>query len=217
MAITQFGAQVATVGSFLRSTWFTARDDQLGMMDVAWRISASTLAGVFLGDVADAIVTNTAVDLSVILGLNTAELGVKVSQLGTTSPGLPGIASSVLTGAAGTGILPAQVSGLITLNTLLAGRKGRGRVYVPFIGNAYQDTDDTPTAALVTDMATFMTDWLSLSLVNGTGGGTINVFPIIWHRATNTHTDIDAFRANKLFATQRRRGNYGRLNPPIIR
>jgi hypothetical protein len=44
------------------------------------------------------------------------------------------------------------------------------------------------------------------------GAGSLNMSPVIWHRSTNTFTLINGYVVRPKFATQRRRGDFGRVN-----
>jgi len=127
-------------------------------------------------------------------------------------------AAHIGTGNVGNGAaLPTQVSSIITLTTLLAGRANRGRVYVPFPGNADNDPIlNTPTNLHVAEL-----DALMLKLTSTFSGdvamGALVLEPYLWHRATRTKTLVDDGVARQKWATQRRRGNYGQTNtyPPF--
>lgn len=109
-------------------------------------------------------------------------------------------------------ILPLQVSGLFSFQTLLAGPKYRGRIYIPFPGEASNDTDGTPTGAYRTLVAAIAADLFQVS--HTSGGQTTNINPVIWHRATGTSTECVGGLVRAKWATQRRRGAYGRVNAP---
>lgn len=115
-------------------------------------------------------------------------------------------------GTAGANGLPLQVSGLLHIATLNATRKGRGRIYIPFPSTAAAAANGTMAAAY-TVLLNALGATLSAGFSSG-GGGNTNTFNwCLWHRASNTY---DAWSANAQgttkFATQRRRGDYGRQN-----
>lgn len=139
-------------------------------------------------------------------------------QVVTTEPvGLPSASrANTLNGAAGATILPCQVSGMVTLRSDLAGRANRGRVYIPFPA-AQDSTNSVPMLnpfptndyvtrldALATGLFVFVT--LSPALLN------LNLQGVIRHRADGTFTRLTTFLSRQLWATQRRRGDYGRPN-----
>lgn len=109
-------------------------------------------------------------------------------------------------------LLPAQVCGVITKQTPYAGPQFRGRMYCPFPGEA-DNTGNAPTAgygARLDDIALALLD----VIVAGAGGDTSDMTPCLYHRGDGSITLLTATRTNLLWGTQRRRGNYGRLNNP---
>jgi hypothetical protein len=113
--------------------------------------------------------------------------------------------------------IPNQVSGIITKTTAFAGRANRGRTYVPFPAASFNlAPNDTPTAAyvaLLDALGIVLFAPMALTL----GADTVNVTPVLFHRRTGFNTPITNFRSRQLWATQRRRGNYGTANtlPPF--
>jgi len=135
-------------------------------------------------------------------------------------------AGSVLSGGvgtAGTNPLPTQTCGVITKLTDLVGRQFRGRMYVPF-----PDQADTtlvvpivPTAGYVTRLQLLAADFTGQDTIVAAGGGTVTIQWVLVHKApkvgpTPLPTPVTNERSNKLWGTQRRRGNYGRVNPVPI-
>ena len=118
--------------------------------------------------------------------------------------------------AAGPGIIagdmvPRQVAGILTKTTAYAGRAFRGRVYVPFVPESMNDVTGVPTTPYITKLTNLGGVILNpFTVVGGTGSATFQ--PSLFHRAGLTTTDIIGFRSNSKFATQRRRGSYGRVN-----
>jgi len=115
--------------------------------------------------------------------------------------------------------LPKQVCGVITKRTALAGVRFRGRMYVPFPGEADNEaTTGIPSVGYVANL-----DVLGALLDNvlavGAGGNTASANPVLWNRATTTptvqaetFTPITGFRSRGIWGTQRRRGDYGATN-----
>lgn len=115
-------------------------------------------------------------------------------------------------GVVASDLLPGQVSGIGSWRTDLAGRKYRGRVYIPFPAESHNDVTGIPTAAYVTLLDTLLTA-LSVTRTVGGGGNTADLRCVLFHRSTNTSDQIVAQVARPRWATQKRRGNYGRTNP----
>jgi hypothetical protein len=121
-----------------------------------------------------------------------------------------------------TGIsVPMQVSGLISLKTQLATRRGRGRIYIPFLsvtsltgsGNALQSYIDGLT--VLKDL--FTTDRVMVG-----GGNDVTWRPVLFGRARDAigsrpplpeiFVEVTSGKVGGKLATQRRRGAYGRTN-----
>lgn len=114
-------------------------------------------------------------------------------------------------GTGGANLAAQQASGLIQFRTGLAGHKGRGRIYPPFPPTAIQDADGNLTAGgatLVTAIGTAIGGGFT-----ATGGGNnVGLTLCVYNRATHAATPITSFIVRQKFATQRRRGQYGRTN-----
>lgn len=131
-------------------------------------------------------------------------------------PNLPTInvyASTDHPGTAGTTPLPSQTCGIYTLQTPFAGRKYRGRSYIPFpdYADSLMGAIPIPTGAYFGKVADIATVCSGSEIVT-TGGGATTIEWGVWHRATGTITLNTDFRVTQKWATQRRRGNFGRPN-----
>jgi hypothetical protein len=123
-------------------------------------------------------------------------------------------------GTSGAQQLPRQTAGLLYYQTALAGRAFRGRNYVPFGGTALQHaTSDQPSAAALVILNAIATSLGATYTINP-GGSTITVTPVIYHPKgygkppanLHTTTGITFSAARTQWATQKRRGDYGRQN-----
>lgn len=109
--------------------------------------------------------------------------------------------------------MPRQVAGLISLRTAQAGRSGRGRLYIPFPGEASNDIDGTPTLAWNTLAQTLATAVKATQTIVGAGTST-TLKPVVWSRAQNQRYAILTTLVRTNWATQRRRGSFGAPNAP---
>jgi len=103
-------------------------------------------------------------------------------------------------------LLPRQTCGIITLRTGLAGRKFRGRVYIPFPPENANDGAGQPTPAYLTlldAIATLHDDIITFAV----GLTTISLVPVVFHRLTGTYDQIFTAVTRPRWATQRRRNN----------
>lgn len=125
--------------------------------------------------------------------------------------------SVVLPGTGGANGVPRQVSGLISSTTNFAGRNQRGRVYVGFPSAAWIDTNGELTGAGLAKLVS-VRDILgpAINLINGANVTSIEM--VIRHpnnpgppETTNVTTVVGLLASTGL-ATQRRRGDFGRIN-----
>lgn len=117
-------------------------------------------------------------------------------------------------GLAGVNDEGAQVAGCLTLNTGFAGRRFRGRIYPPFPGH-----DITlPPFGLTGGGVTALTNLGDAAMTTLPFGGltdNVDMQPILMDNLkTVSRGAIISYRPNNKLATQRRRGAYGRPNPP---
>jgi hypothetical protein len=103
--------------------------------------------------------------------------------------------------------LPTQTCGLITLLTAFSGRKFRGRKYIPFPTEEDNTADAAPVATYVTRLNA-LKDFFTTTLSVAAGGGSIDLAPVIYHRATQTDDLVIGGRSATVWATQRRRGAF---------
>lgn len=110
--------------------------------------------------------------------------------------------------------MPTQVCGLIKMTTGFAGRSKRGRMYIPFPGEASSEEDQAyPTAQYVTDIQAigdYFTDIITFEV------GANEALGHWWLFNPNSEvpggTGVTAAIARRNWATQRRRGQLGRPN-----
>lgn len=150
------------------------------------------------------------------ISANAQYYGVQVRKWNVGPPDLP--VRSIANTQAGqlTGdTLPDQVCGIITKQTAFAGKGYRGRVYIPFPSTTMADTDDTPLAAYLSKLNDISNNLLKGSTITG-ALASMFAAPILWKPHGLSFAYITTLRSNKKWATQRRRGNYGRINelPP---
>jgi len=113
--------------------------------------------------------------------------------------------------------LPTQVALVVTKQTASAGRGYRGRLYVPFPTEVCNDSSGNPTSGYQGQVNTLATAMFTpFSIIPG--ANRVDLVPVIRHRITGASTNIIAWRTNRLWGTQRRRGDYGRPNvlPPEL-
>lgn len=135
----------------------------------------------------------------------------------------PGPAGFTFTSKSGNGfgtvigdVLPKQTTGLVTLVSTLPGRSGRGRIYIPFPSEFSNEVNGTPSAAYMAALEAFCTLWETgrtiVSLVNP--GATTTVRYGVFSQLLQLFSVAANAICKDVWATQRRRGDYGNANVP---
>jgi hypothetical protein len=117
-------------------------------------------------------------------------------------------------GTAGASPMPKQIAGIFSKITAFGGRAMRGRVYVPFPTDLDNSSpSDAPTVGYMTRLGAFAANVVATTAVTG-GAGNASMVPVIYHRVSGNVDIIIGATARQKWATQRRRGDYGRPNDP---
>lgn len=120
-------------------------------------------------------------------------------------------------GIAGGNPMPMQISGLISKRGDLPGPHGRGRLYLPFPDIASTVIDgagyQSPSGAYLTDAAFIGTCLLTPVAGGVVGAGSVDMTPLILNRLLPAASvTIGGYIVRPAWATQRRRGEFGRPN-----
>ena len=114
--------------------------------------------------------------------------------------------------------LPFQVAGIATKKTNLPGKSFRGRVYLPFPSEASNDVDGNPTMGYGTLAQTFLAAVQLSYIISATPpappGDNASFTPCVWSRKLLQGTFTIAHAFKDKWATQRRRGDFGKPNTP---
>lgn len=113
-------------------------------------------------------------------------------------------------GTAGATPMPGQSCGLITRRVLRLTNANRGRVYVPFPATSAGSFDETPNAAYVSNLEDIASSLLPLTVPLNVVGQKWS--PILFNPVTTGYQPLFAWEAQPKWATQKRRGDYGKLN-----
>lgn len=209
---------VLSLGTIVEFTTATYAGSQVQEVVTHWIVSAVTGGGTTEAIGYPAWDTAMSTLLKALMSTAATYYGTKgriIRPVATTVP-------VVSTGNSGPGfigaqLLPSQVRGILKLLTLVIGKTGRGRMYLPWPDVA--DSTGTPAhpgvgyGAAQAALGTFMTSAITL----GGGGATSNLFPGVYNRATHILTPYNSYEAEGVWATQRRGGPFGRPNviPPF--
>jgi len=193
-------------------TYFCVASEQIGVNVVHYDVSAVVGTPTY-EELADDLTTSVADDFKPWLSDNANYSGLKIRLVGET----PAPAPVYTAGGAGVGTggatLPRQLAGLIRKRLDLAGPQGRGRMYVPFPGADMQENGAVSAAGqaqLGLIRAAVFGAAGSIALTPGTGSCTLA--PVLWNRATDSFSGLVSTQISPQFATQLRRGYFGRPN-----
>lgn len=207
-------AVLLTPGNKLRVTIACRTDTgHNGLMVAKYDVKAVGGAGATDQFLADQLSPLFATAMKAIMPSTAFYYGLKIEHLDV----LP--AASVVSyvgNGAGTkagDLLPQQTAAVITKRTAKAGRRWRGRTYIPFLSEAYCDANAKPTAALSADTAT-LRSYFSSDVVITVGPDTVTVRNII----ANANIPVGLFEyvltadLRSQFGTQRRRSQINRAD-----
>lgn len=201
------------VGDIIQAVIGTRFGDQIGL-NVRHYVSVNTTGGGISSLVllANALASRFSAIYPSLISAAAEFRGVIVQKVRPLPAGMPFLSTSAaVPGNNPTDPLPGQVAGLISLRTAFSGRRFRGRAYIPFPAEEHNDSDSTPTGFYLTNLTT-----LAQAMVNPIGitdgGATESYVPAVYHKEDGTATFITSAVVNDGWATQRRRGVFGRPN-----
>lgn len=205
------------VGDIVEVKAFTSARDQLGLIVRHFRVLGINGAGQTLDLQAPIWETQLSTRLIPCLSANARFEGVTVRKVAPLPASLafPSTALAQAGGAAGD-VLPRVTAGLVKLTSGLAGRKNRGRMYVPFPSEAHNDATGSPSAgyqALLDTLATFYT---SNRAVNSGGGDGYQYQGVVYSRRTRTAVDLINWNVRTHWGRQLRRSDTGRSNVIVV-
>jgi hypothetical protein len=192
---------------------FCVAGDQIGINVRHWETIAESLGGAMLQEIADQF-------SAVVANFYKAWMPPAARYVGTTVQGIntvpPILAPTASTSGQGDGfasgeLLPRQVAGLVHIRSRILGRHGRGRMYIPFGTEDWNSIGGKVEAGGLAILASFAAFNSNSFLVSG-GTGSTRVSPRIRNRLTNDLTIVDEAIGDDRWATQRRRGEFGRTN-----
>jgi hypothetical protein len=111
----------------------------------------------------------------------------------------------------GTGVAPKQLAGLLALKSALVGRRGQGRVYLPFPSASMVSAAGVPSTAAAT-LLTVAKGLMEGPIGAGSSGNTTALFYSVRSRKFASSGVVVQATPRLQFATQRRRGFFGKVN-----
>jgi hypothetical protein len=198
-------------GSIIECVNTNGMQQQAGLMVRHYRVSAQTGTGGTLGQIAtklEQVLAPVTIPLLATLANHYGVL-VRIVGIGPSSPPAWDTSLAAVGSAAGE-VLPKQTAGLISWITAFSGRGNKGRTYVPFpveASNTQAGVPDVNYQALLTNLASV---YFSFQTTAGANNATLE--PVLYHRALHTGSPLLGFAVRAKWATQRRRGDFGRIN-----
>jgi hypothetical protein len=207
------------VGDVLEIRTLCFSIDQISVNVMHWRVGNVSGAGVSLQDIAAQFDTDVNGAYKNWMPANCNYRGIGITNLtgertveyhatGFTGPGTQTAK-----------MLPTQTTGLISFKTALAGRHMRGRIFPGLPWTDWMLATSQMTAAGLIALNTIRSA-IGLAKVASIGANSTTVVLTVMHRPTlarpippnSLTTDVTSAVASGLWATQRRRGEFGRTN-----
>lgn len=172
---------------------------------------------VTFGDIAAALDTLWAADYKQLVYNSATYNGTRVRRFFPVAPQMAQwevVTANAGVGTAGAVALPTQTCGLISLSGDLIGKSAEGRQYVPFPSASDNVTTGTPSSTYLTLLSALGQDLSQPVVVTGVSGGSVTIVPGLFSLALGRFTQINAHLQRAAWATQKRRGAFGRVNRP---
>lgn len=201
------------VGEIYRSRMACYAGNQLGLMISHWLVidvvGGATIDGSHIATRL-AVVQNALI--KALIGTTTKYLGHGVQRV---FPAVDPEQVNTINSGYGTQVtdnLPRQVSGIFTLRSGFIGRANRGRQYMPFPTEGDNPDQAAPSVPYV-DALQNLANTYSVPLVVTVGLESATLRAVVYRRLNPAASPIVLSTiARGKWATQRRRGNYGRPN-----
>lgn len=195
--------------------------EQASVNTVWYRVAAVGSPAATDQDLANFLEPILAPDYKVILYNGATFNGVQVQQFNPLQP-YRAVTAEVFNNAdAGVGTggefgLPRQTCGLGSFQSNLPGPANRGRIYFPFPAAEGGESFGKPTALYVTNIGIIAAE-LATGLALSDSGRTATLVRVIRHKGSATvvapfPTHVTGSTVATKWATQRRRGSFGRAN-----
>lgn len=210
---------VPAAGEYLRMEYESYIANQIGIVTSWWQVLTQAGGGATQQEICDFIHASTLADWQACNGSGTKMSGVRLTRVNPATRRAVEVAETIDNVTAGNLIsalvAPKQAAAVVKKLTVLAGRANRGRIFIPFIPISFITSLGELSPAAVTAYTTFAANLLGSMVVVG-AGGTATLVPVLVHGgAPVTSTDIIGVQVTGLIGNQRRRGDYGRPNPPL--
>jgi hypothetical protein len=199
-----------TLGQYVQMRLYCRANDQIAENVLNYQVVAVGGAGLTLQDMATRVGSIMPASFKALLSNQATYLGLSMQQISGVVERMAVSKTGAGVGTGGATLLPTQVCGLVSLYDGLAGRKHRGRIYLPFPSGSANDVGAIPTAAYATSVASWLATVLSPNHTIGPDSTTLEL--VIYHRPTANGDAVAIDTIDIKWATQRRRSVFGRPN-----
>jgi hypothetical protein len=209
-----------SVGDIFRARMWCTAGDQAAVNTIHGEVLSVTSAPVTDQDIANYLDAQLGPLYLPILSNLASYDGCQV-QVITTPPFTSQKTANTHTavGTAGAIGLPRQTSGLIRFQTDFSGKQYRGRWYLPFPSSSSDTGDGEVNPTYETNLANITGFFASTNFIPGVGVAAIAVAWVLIHSvpkklppAPTRTTQITSYSISSKWATQRKRGSFGRQN-----
>jgi hypothetical protein len=203
------------VGDYLQIRLYCRQAEQLGVNVLHQQVTLITNPAITDQMLCDELSNQFGPSLRNLMASDASYFGLALARFVGTLPVTLAV-SRVGTGVGGAaGVsLPRQTSGLLTLRTVLPGRANRGRMYLPFPASSFDITGGVPNSTYNGFAFGTMNQVIGPSTYHITGAviGDVDLIGVVKHRTPFGFTPFSTGTVQPRWATQKRRGSYGRPN-----
>lgn len=187
---------------------------QISLNNTYWLVGAQSGTGATAAQIATVLDNGFAPVYKALMPSVASYHGTQVQKINGTLGLAVASTANDGPGTNGSAILPAQDSGIIAWGTAIGGRHGIGRIYPGFLSINATNVNGQMLAGTQTLLQNIGNEYL-LSATAGSGGNTstLSLYLRSAQAAGVQFYPVITATARLKFATQRRRGQYGRLNP----
>lgn len=189
-------------------------NNQVSVNTMHYRITAIT-PGTLIQDIVDAYDATEAPLVRPMLVVDATYRGVSGQKIRGATENLALSVANTGVGTGGVVPLPSQTCGIVTKRSLQAGRSGRGRMYWPFPATVDCDpATGQPVALYISGLDAWATASIAITIGFLTVPG-FGMRAVLKQSLVADYTlwpELASWTSQLKWATQRRRGAYGRLN-----
>lgn len=205
------------VNDVIEAVVVSQQQEQAGLCVLHYRVASVTPPEPTILSIATQLDSELHVAWKAMMNGVAQYLGVSAQRVFPLPPGLRvGASPNSGPGTALGEAMPKQVTGFVKRLSFAGGRRGRGRNYIPFPAEGDNDADSTPTAGYIgrlDALASILDNVITVT----EAGGELTLQPGVFSRtAPITIFDVAVVESVDRWATQRRRGDFGRTNIPSI-